>query len=54
MARFVKEMNKLSKTLSLKNTSFSNPHGLSDKGNRSTASEIGKLSVIFMKDHFLR
>lgn len=47
-------MNKLAKAYLLKNTTFSNPHGLSDKGNKSTAIEIGKLSIIFMKDHFLR
>lgn len=47
-------MNKLAKTYLLKHTLFSNPHGLSDKGNKCTASEIGKLSIIFMKDNFLR
>jgi D-alanyl-D-alanine carboxypeptidase len=41
---FVKEMNKLSIKLGLKNTHFVNPHGLSEKGNRSCSIELGKIA----------
>ena len=34
---FVKEMNKWARQFHLKSTKFSNPHGLADKGNHSTA-----------------
>jgi D-alanyl-D-alanine carboxypeptidase len=37
MARFIKRMNKEATTLKLVNSSFSNPHGLSDKANKSSA-----------------
>jgi D-alanyl-D-alanine carboxypeptidase len=40
---FVKEMNKLALKLGLKNTSFTNPHGLSEKSNKSTVRDLGKL-----------
>jgi D-alanyl-D-alanine carboxypeptidase len=47
---FVKEMNKHVQRLHLKNTKFTNPHGLSDKGNRSTAHDIGILAFQCLKD----
>ena len=47
---FVKQMNKTALKLSLNNTLFSNPHGLADKGNRSTAEDIGRLSAIAKKE----
>ena len=40
---FVKEMNKTAQKIGLKNTSYSNPHGLSEKSNRSTVFDLGKL-----------
>ena len=46
MKEFIKEMNKLAIKLSLKNTHYVNPHGLSEKGNRSTAADLGKLASV--------
>jgi D-alanyl-D-alanine carboxypeptidase len=37
MARFIKRMNQEAAKLKLVNSSFSNPHGLSDKANKSSA-----------------
>mmetsp|Transcript_12542 Transcript_12542/g.19576 ORF Transcript_12542/g.19576 Transcript_12542/m.19576 type:complete len:119 (-) Transcript_12542:1496-1852(-) len=37
IARFVKRMNQEASKLKLINSSFSNPHGLSDKANKSSA-----------------
>ena len=34
--------------LILKNTFFKNPHGLSEKGNKSTASDLSRLCYFFM------
>lgn len=46
-------MNRFVKTFHLKNTRFSNPHGLADKGNRSTAFDIAFLAHNCLKDsHF--
>lgn len=41
---FVCEMNKSARNLQLLNSSFSNPHGLSDINNKSTVEDIAKLS----------
>jgi D-alanyl-D-alanine carboxypeptidase (penicillin-binding protein 5/6) len=46
LKEFIREMNKLSIKLGLKNTQFVNPHGLSEKGNKSTAADLGKLASI--------
>jgi len=46
---FVKEMNKLAKKFGLKNTYYANPHGLSEKGNRSTAADLGKLAFLALQ-----
>jgi len=40
---FVREMNKQAIKLGLRSTTFTNPHGLSEKGNKSTAQDLGKL-----------
>ena len=45
VTRFVKEMNKTAGKLLLKNTQFTNPSGLGDKSNRSTAEDITKLAI---------
>ena len=37
---FVKRMNKLAFKLHLRNTNYTNPHGLADKANHSTAYEL--------------
>eukprot|EP00826_Nyctotherus_ovalis_P038465 TRINITY_DN3603_c0_g2_i1.p1 TRINITY_DN3603_c0_g2~~TRINITY_DN3603_c0_g2_i1.p1 ORF type:complete len:267 (+),score=47.17 TRINITY_DN3603_c0_g2_i1:70-870(+) len=46
---FIEMMNRNAKKLLLKNTSFSNPHGLSDPKNYSTAYDIGLLTFECMK-----
>ena len=46
---FVKQMNKTASKLGLINTLFTNPHGLADRGNKSTAEDIGRLSAIAKK-----
>jgi len=45
---FIREMNKLALKLGLKSTNFTNPHGLSEKGNKSTATDLGKLGYFAM------
>jgi len=52
--RFIKEMNSLALKLALKNTSFANVHGLSHKGNKSTAEELGKLACHLLKSPLIR
>lgn len=47
---FVKEMNRFVKHFHLKNTRFTNPHGLADKGNRSTSFDIAVLAFNALKD----
>jgi D-alanyl-D-alanine carboxypeptidase (penicillin-binding protein 5/6) len=47
--RFVKRMNLEASKLKLSNTSFSNPHGLSDKANRSSAQDVIRLTIEAMK-----
>ena len=47
---FVKEMNKLARQFHLKQTRYSNPHGLADKGNHSTAQDIAFLAFQCLKD----
>ncbi|EAR94141.2 D-alanyl-D-alanine carboxypeptidase family protein (macronuclear) [Tetrahymena thermophila SB210] len=42
---FLKEMNRVAKDLKLANTKYSNPHGLVNKSNRSSALDICKLSA---------
>ncbi len=41
-------MNRIAKILILKNTSFSNPHGLSDKSNKSSAEDVSRLAYYFL------
>lgn len=50
LAIFVKEMNRFTKSFHLKNTKFTNPHGLADRGNRSTAFDIATLAFNALKD----
>lgn len=47
---FVREMNKFCIKYKLKDTQFTNPHGLADKGNHSTAYDIGFLAYHGLKD----
>lgn len=48
---FVNEMNSLAKSLSMKNTKFTNAHGLdlNEKSGYSTASDLAKLSISAME-----
>ncbi len=48
---FVNLMNQKAKELGLTGTHFSNPHGLHDKNNYSTAYDMAKLSRILMIQH---
>jgi D-alanyl-D-alanine carboxypeptidase (penicillin-binding protein 5/6) len=52
---FVKEMNRTAiSAFHLKQTSFTNPHGLADKGNHSTAFDIAMLAFNALKDDNFR
>ena len=51
---FVGAMNKLAGKLNLRHTTFSNPHGLSDKANKSSAHDICKLASIASKEELIR
>lgn len=47
---FLNEMNKVAKDHRLYNTQFANPHGLMNRFNKSTASDVAKLSCISLKN----
>lgn len=47
---FVKMMNVMAMKIGLRNTVFVNAHGLSEKGNRSTVSDLGRLGYIVMQE----
>lgn len=47
---FINEMNRVAQELKLYNTSFANPHGLMNRFNKSTASDIAKLSCTAIKN----
>eukprot|EP01017_Pseudomicrothorax_dubius_P027307 TRINITY_DN3126_c0_g1_i8.p1 TRINITY_DN3126_c0_g1~~TRINITY_DN3126_c0_g1_i8.p1 ORF type:complete len:259 (+),score=30.81 TRINITY_DN3126_c0_g1_i8:798-1574(+) len=51
---FVHEMNRTAKELKMRDTSYTNPHGLSDFRNRSTAADLAKLGSAAMKDPTFR
>ncbi len=51
---FTELMNREAGELGLKNTSFSNPHGLDDAGNYSTARDLAVLTAHAMKDPVFR
>lgn len=51
---FVKEMNLMALKLHLKTTRYTNPHGLADKANHSTALELAQLSSYAMKNPIVR
>ena len=46
---FIRVMNQIGKKLGLAKSHFTNPHGLSDKGNHSSAAELGRLAGIAKK-----
>jgi D-alanyl-D-alanine carboxypeptidase (penicillin-binding protein 5/6) len=47
--KFVKRMNIEAKMLKMKQSSFSNSHGLSDKANKSSALDVTKLTLAALK-----
>ena len=47
---FVKRMNKMCHKLHLKSTCYTNPHGLADKANHSTAYELACVANYAMKN----
>jgi D-alanyl-D-alanine carboxypeptidase (penicillin-binding protein 5/6) len=47
-------MNSTAMRLHLKTTKYTNPHGLSDKANHSTANELAQLSSFAMKNAVIR
>ena len=49
-ARFVEEMNAEAQTLGLRNTHFSNPHGLDSEDNYSTARELAELTRAALRE----
>lgn len=51
---FIKEMNAVVPRLHLKHTKYTNPHGLSDKANHSTANELAQISVYAMRHPLFR
>ncbi len=51
---FAELMNREAEELGMKNTSFSNPHGLDDEGNYSTARDLAVLTVQAMKHPVFR
>ncbi|KAL4472032.1 hypothetical protein ABPG72_007081 [Tetrahymena utriculariae] len=53
MKFFVKIMNQEAQKLQMRNTQYSNPHGLSDKGNKSSAIDYGKLCYAAMSSFAL-
>jgi D-alanyl-D-alanine carboxypeptidase len=51
---FVREMNKLAYKNHLRSTVYTNPHGLADKANHSTAAELAHLANYAMKNSVFR
>jgi serine-type D-Ala-D-Ala carboxypeptidase (penicillin-binding protein 5/6) len=51
---FVEEMNRRAVALGLRDTSYSNPIGLDDVGNFSSARDLAKLAVILRHNEFFR
>jgi len=49
ISRFVKRMNHENQKLKLNNSTYSNPHGLSDKANKSSAQDVVRLTFAALK-----
>ena len=47
---FVYKMNSMTKVLHLRNTKYNNPHGLADRSNKSTPSDLCNLALAALKD----
>ncbi len=53
-AKFVRDMNARAKELGLENTSYSNPVGLDDPENYSSAADLVKLALVLRQNAFFR
>jgi serine-type D-Ala-D-Ala carboxypeptidase (penicillin-binding protein 5/6) len=51
---FVGEMNRLARSLNLRNSKFANPHGLPHQEARSTAADLAKLCSLCLKNDLFR
>ena len=51
---FITEMNKNASLIGMKRTTYTNPHGLADKDNKSTVLDLGLLTCVAMKDELFR
>ena len=51
---YLSQMNKVSKRISMKNSNFANPHGLSNPDNYSCAEDLGKLCTHAMQNQTFR
>ena len=49
IVKFVRRMNQEAMTLKMVNSNFSNPHGLSDKANKSSAQDVVRLTYSALK-----
>ena len=50
---FINEMNIYVKRFGMQDTTYSNPHGLSDTRNKSSARDVCRLAYYFLKDRVL-
>jgi serine-type D-Ala-D-Ala carboxypeptidase (penicillin-binding protein 5/6) len=53
IGRFVALMNREAKRFGLRDTHYSNPSGIIDAGNHSSAWDVAKLSRLYLEDRFL-
>ena len=53
LARFVAEMNRTAAELGMEKTRYENPHGLTDKGHKSTARDLLRLASVACRDQRL-
>ena len=51
---FIKQMNATAKRIHVRNTAYTNPHGLADKANHSTAFDLAKIASYGMKEEIFR
>ena len=51
---FLDSMNKTASDLKMRSTYYANPHGLTNKNNKSTARDIAKLSIMVLKDDIIK
>lgn len=54
VGNYLREMNRLGKTLGMLDTNLANPHGLSNRSSHSTAFDLAKLCTYSMKNSIFR